>query len=141
MKSSVVADTSGFVSLASITDSNHKIAALGSVSMQEQNLSLIVPGEVITETINVLGKKISHDIAIQVGKSILDSSSFTVVDTTTDIRKVAFAKFQKQASSVSFSDCLVMAVADAYGTKYIFGYDAIFRKKGYVRFGIDDQKK
>ena len=141
MKSSVVADTSGFVSLASITDSNHKIAALGSVSMQEQNLSLIVPGEVITETINVLGKKISHDIAIQVGKSILDSSSFTVVDTTTDIRKVAFAKFQKQASSVSFTDCLVMAVADAYGTKYIFGYDAIFRKKGYVRFGIDDQKK
>lgn len=141
MKSPVVADTSGFVSLASITDRNHKIASLGSISMQEQNLPLIVPGEVITETINVFGKKVSHDIAVQVGKSILDSPSFTIVETTLDIRKIAFAKFQKSASSVSFTDCLVMAVADAYGTKGIFGYDAIFQKKGYIRFGIDDQKK
>jgi predicted nucleic acid-binding protein len=32
---------------------------------------------------------------------------------------------------VSFTDCLVMAVADRFGTKVIFGFDEVFRKNGY----------
>lgn len=140
MKAPVVVDTSGFISLASETDSNHARAIAGSVSIQEQNLPFVVPGEVITETINVLGKKINHGTAIKVGKSILDSSAFTIIETTTDVRRLAFKKFQTQAASVSLTDCLVMAVADTYDTKIIFGYDEVFRKNGYIRFGLDDQK-
>jgi predicted nucleic acid-binding protein len=32
---------------------------------------------------------------------------------------------------VSFTDCVVMAVADTYGTKRIFGFDEAFTKNGY----------
>lgn len=140
MNTPVVADTSGFISLASVTDSNHSLAVSGSVSIQEQHLPFIVPGEVVTETINVLGKKMSHAVALQVGASILESPAFTFVETTDAIRKQAFGKFKAQASSVSYTDCLVMAIADAYDTKSIFGYDDVFRRKGYIRFGLDDQK-
>ncbi len=116
MKSPVIADSSGFVSLVSATDSNHVRALAGSVSIQEQHLPFIMPGEIITETVNVLGKKVSHDIAVRVGKSILESSDFTIVETSTNIRKEALVKFSSQPASVSFTDCLVMAMADAYNT-------------------------
>ena len=135
----VVSDTSGFVSLANSSDSNHVRAKAVSVSIQEQHLSLIVPGEVITETVNVLGKKINHEMAERVGKSIIESSAFTIIETTPEIRKMAFKIFSKQPSSVSFTDCLVMAIADFYDTIRIFGYDDAFRKNGYLRIGVDDQ--
>lgn len=140
MKTSVVADSSGLVSLASGTDSNHRLAVAGSVSIQEQKIPFIIPGEVITETINVIGKKISHTEALRVGGSILESPEFIMVETTANVRGRALELFEKQASSVSFTDCLVMAMADAYNTKFIFGYDEVFRKNGYIRFGLDDQK-
>jgi hypothetical protein len=39
---------------------------------------------------------------------------------------------QSRAESVSFTDCMVMATADHYGTRLIFGFDEVFRKNGYV---------
>jgi predicted nucleic acid-binding protein len=35
--------------------------------------------------------------------------------------------------AVSFTDCLVMAVADEYGTKDIFDFDKQFADAGYIR--------
>lgn len=67
MNTPVVADTSGFISLSSVTDNNHNRAVQGSISIQEQSFLFIVPGDVITETINVLGKKVSHEAAEAVG--------------------------------------------------------------------------
>jgi predicted nucleic acid-binding protein len=32
---------------------------------------------------------------------------------------------------VSFTDCIVMALADRLGTKTIFGVDEVFEKNGY----------
>ena len=43
----------------------------------------------------------------------------------------AVERFAQQPSSVSFTDCLVMALADRLGTKLIFGFDEVFRKNGY----------
>ncbi len=140
MNTPIVADSSGFVSLASGTDSNHALAVAGSVSIQEQHLLFIIPGEIITETINVIGKKIGHAHAMRLGRGILDASALTIVETTAEVRNRALELFEKQASSTSFTDCLVMAVADAYDTRLIFGYDEVFRKNGYIRFGLDDQK-
>lgn len=34
--------------------------------------------------------------------------------------------------SVSLTDCIVMAAADARGTKDIFGFDRIFAQRGYT---------
>jgi hypothetical protein len=45
----------------------------------------------------------------------------------------ALEKFGDLPQGVSFTDCLVMAVADEYGTPGIFGYDKQFADAGYHR--------
>jgi predicted nucleic-acid-binding protein len=45
----------------------------------------------------------------------------------------ALLKFEAVSEAVSFTDCLVMAVADEYGTKDIFGFDKHFEDAGYQR--------
>jgi hypothetical protein len=45
----------------------------------------------------------------------------------------ALDKFAVLPQGVSFTDCLVMATADAYFTKDIFGFDKQFADAGYTR--------
>jgi predicted nucleic acid-binding protein len=45
----------------------------------------------------------------------------------------ALKKFKGQSEAVSFTDCIVMSVADYYGTKDIFGFDKQFEEAGYHR--------
>jgi len=137
MNYKIVADSSAFFSLVIKEDRNHKIANLTIKKIISSDASVIVPGEVFTELVNILGKKVGHSVAIKAGKMILEQSGFIITETTDSIRNNAFEKFKKQAESVSFTDCLVMAFADLYETKDIFGFDEAFRKNGYVRIGID----
>ncbi|MBI2007461.1 MAG: PIN domain-containing protein [Candidatus Blackburnbacteria bacterium] len=137
MNPTIVADTSALISLFSPNDLNHKLAENLSLGIKRKNSSFIIPGEIATEVINVFGKKISHEIAVLYGRKILNTKEFTILETTPEIRFSAFAKFQKQPKSVSFTDCLVMAFADEYATKEVFGFNDVFRKNGYIRFGID----
>jgi predicted nucleic acid-binding protein len=43
----------------------------------------------------------------------------------------ALERFARQSSSVSFTECIVMALAYRYGTKLVFGFDDVFRNNGY----------
>jgi predicted nucleic acid-binding protein len=45
----------------------------------------------------------------------------------------ALEKFKTQSQAVSLTDCIVMAVADHYGTKDMFGFDKQFKDAGYRR--------
>lgn len=137
MNPPIITDTSAFVSLASVSDNNHRLALKVSEDLTLTNRSAIVPGEIFTETVNVLGKKINHKTAIETGKKIFESEAFIVIETTTAIRSDAFEKFKSQPESVSFTDCLVMAFADAFHTQDIFGFDKAFKKSGYRRLGVD----
>lgn len=133
----IVADTSGFISLLSKDDKNHTSALHVASVIHKDGKTIILPGEIITEFINVLGKKANHRVAIQRGDLLLHSPEYKIVDTNEHIRSQAFALFKKQPESVSFTDCIVMAFADEYETKEIFGFDEAFAKNGYIRFGID----
>ncbi len=141
MKAPVIADTSALISLASISDGNHKVAKSISTSIKKNDYPLIIPGEVFTETINTLGKKASHRSAIGTASEMLGSKELMIADTSPDLRANALIKFKEQSESVSFTDCLVMAFADEYKTQLIFGFDDVFRKNGYVRLGVDKQSK
>lgn len=141
MNQPLVLDTSAYVSLGSISDSNYKAAIKISNTIQETGRSVIVPSDVFTEIINVVGKKGDHNRAIIQGEQLLSSRVFTIVESTPSIRQNALGVFKQQPKSVSFSDCIVMATADHFDTKEIFGFDDVFRKNGYIRFGIDKSKK
>ena len=133
----IIADSSALVSLSSITDNNHQIANRQSLQIEKTDRQVIVPGEIFSETLNVLGKKVSKEIAIRTGSKIIKTKMFIIAETTLEVRIEALEKFQKQPKSVSFTDCIVMAFADEYETREIFGFDDAFRKNGYIRFGID----
>ena len=139
MISSIIADSSALVSLALSTDSNHKQAVLLARQIEKNNKTLILQGEIFAETINILGKKVSKEIAVFTANKILKSDLFQIVESSNAQRLSALEKFQKQPKSVSFTDCVVMASADHFDTKDIFGFDECFRKNGYIRIGIDKE--
>ena len=138
--SPIIADSSALVSLASITDSNHQLAISLSNQLTKTNRQLVIPSDVFAETINTLGKKVSHNMAFGTASEILKSDSSIITEANPTIRQNALDKFQNQPESVSYTDCIVMAFADEYETKEIFGFDEVFRKNGYIRLGIDKTK-
>lgn len=137
MNKSLIIDSSAFISLGTITDANYQKATRISRQITEENRTIIMPGEIFTEIVNVAGKKVSHSAALDQAHRILSSNTMHVEETTPSIRQKALQKFEKQSKSVSFTDCLVMAFADEYETKEIFGFDEAFKKNGYKRIGID----
>ena len=137
MNRAVIIDSSAFISLGTVTDSNYKKATLISNQIEKENRTIIMPGEIFTEIVNVVGKKVDHKVAIDQASHIFSSKAINVEDTNPKIRQNAFEKFKIQPKSVSFTDCIVMAFADEFETREIFGFDEAFKKNGYIRIGID----
>ncbi|OGG00154.1 hypothetical protein A3D78_05295 [Candidatus Gottesmanbacteria bacterium RIFCSPHIGHO2_02_FULL_39_14] len=137
MKTLIIADSSGIISLISETDKNHSLAVKISLKLEKAKGSIIVPTEVFAEILNITGKKLGHKIALIVAEKILSMKTFLISDTNEKIRKRAMDIFKDQPESVSFTDCIVMANADSFKTKDIFGFDEVFRKNGYKRIGVD----
>lgn len=126
----IIADSSALVSLAVHTDSNHARAVAISERLAADQRTILVPSDVFVETLNVLGKKSGHAVALKAAGVLQDTSAFAVIDTTERLSS-ALERFRTQPDSVSFTDCIVMAVADAYDTLDVFGFDAVFRTNGY----------
>ena len=125
----IIADSSGLVSLATDTDANHQAAVAAAQGLLAVPGTIIVPSDVFSETMNVLERRSSHETALKLASELAEGP-FLVVPTERVLQD-ALAKFARLPASVSFTDCVVMATADAYGTKDIFGFDEAFRKNGY----------
>lgn len=140
MSQHIIVDSSALISLTSEDDSNHILAVGIGKTIERQTKKIIIPGEIFTETVNVIAKKFSHKEALKFGTELIQSTEYEIVNTVDNIRETALGKFRNQPASVSFTDCLVMTFADEFETKEIFGFDSVFRKNGYIRFGIDKSK-
>ncbi len=127
----IIADTSGLLSLAIDTDANHHLAVTAAKGLADKQSMVVVPGEIFTETINALGKRFGHARAIETAQTLTESSILLVIDTDELIRLDALKIFRTAPAGVSFTDCLVMATADKYETREIFGFDEIFSRQGY----------
>jgi predicted nucleic acid-binding protein len=127
----IIADASGLVSVAIATDTNHRSAVAAATELAGKHSLVVIPSEIFAETINILGKKFGHARALQTAQTLLDSSDFLVIDTEEGTRLDALGLFENTAPGVSFTDCLVMATANKYETREIFGFDNVFGRKGY----------
>lgn len=133
----IIADSSGIISAFVEKDQNHKLAIkIKEKTLRDKNI-IYLPHEVFSETINIVGKKIGHEAAFDLGTILCEADTFFVLSSNYAVIKRALETFYRQAESVSFTDCLVMAFADAYETKEIFGFDESFKKNGYIRIGVD----
>ena len=127
----LIADTSGLISLAVQSDSNHEPAVAATESLQGKEHTILVPYEVYIETLNVLGKRVGHTRAIAVASYLSHTALFLVIDSSAEARQEAITRFATLPKDVSFTDAMVMAVADEYRTWGIFGFDEAFKKGGY----------
>jgi predicted nucleic acid-binding protein len=127
----ILADSSGLISLLIDTDHNHAKAKAIAQSLSEEQVSVFIPSEIFAETINILGKKYGHTQATRFVDSLLQSVIFLVKPSSDIARRDALDLFKTATSSVSYTDCLVMAMAEQHGTVEIFGFDEIFGKRGY----------
>jgi predicted nucleic acid-binding protein len=129
----IIADTSALVSLATETDHNHVPAKEAASRLHEASRPIILPFDVFVETLNVLGKRSGHETALKAADELLRSESqFVLIETRGHLTK-ALERFKTESEAVSFTDCMVMAIADEYGTKDIFGFDKQFENAGYHR--------
>jgi len=140
--SPIIADSSALISLAIRSDSNHAAAVAFMEQLEGSGQFVVIPCEVFAETVNLLGKKFSHAQAIEAVDILLDGGSvFVVEDSGDDIRRNALDLFSDAPAGVSFTDCVVMKVADSVATKDIFGFDKQFEDAGYNRLVPDVRNK
>ena len=132
MSGPVVLDTSAVIALLSPSDAHHARAVRHAQELQASARVLLLPADVITEAVNLAGKKLGHHPAVELAAHLLTTPLYTRVETSDALRLAALRHFQGQAASVSFTDCIVMAVADAHQTRDIFGFDTDFTKNGYT---------
>jgi len=129
----IIADTSALVSLSAKTDQNHGPATQEAATLRKAQRPIVLPADVLIETVNILGKKSGHETALKAADQLLrPGSHFILVETAAHI-EAALQKFKNQPQAVSLTDCIVMVVADHYGTKDIFGFDKQFADAGYRR--------
>jgi predicted nucleic acid-binding protein len=136
----IIVDSSGLISLIVLSDSNHaKALAIANQFVGSQGKAL-VSAEVFAETLNILGKKFGHEYAGGTVQAVLESSAFAVVPTSDVTRTDAVEQFRAAPAGVSFTDCLVMKVADEFGTRDVFGFDRQFEDAGYKRLSAPHEK-
>src|SRR3712207_4962028 len=68
---SIIADTSALVSLATDTDHNHQPAKEAAIQLYEAQRPIILPTEVLVETVNILGKRSGHETALKAASELL----------------------------------------------------------------------
>ncbi len=128
----IIADTSAIISLLSPQDANHARAVALRESYARAHGVVVVPPDVFTETMNVLGRQAGHAAARAAAAHLRATQGFLVVESWGAVVALALERFRAQPDSVSFTDCMVMATADQYTTRLVFGFDAAFRKNGYL---------
>ena len=129
----IIADSSGIISLATKTDQNHAIATKAAERLRQTSRPIILPVDVLVETVNVLGKKSGHQTAMKTATELLmPGSPYILIDTRPYLIS-SLGKFDVAPQAVSLTDCIVMTVADEWGTKEIFGFDKQFQDAGYIR--------
>ena len=128
----IIADTSGLISLTVATDVNHDHALRAAKPLETKQSTILVPYEILVETVNVLGRQVGQGQATAIAAYLSTTPLFLVIDTSKHARQRALARFATQPQAVSFTNCLVMATADEYGTKTIFGFDTDHAKNGYT---------
>lgn len=124
-------DTSALISFFNPLDSNHDLAVKILKSLDKSPAIMVTSVDAYSETLNTLWKKLGRKVTAEVAEYLNNQKQFLLVDTS-EIADLALQKFKTAKKSPSFTDCIVMATADKYQTKEVFGFDECFVKNGYI---------
>ncbi len=127
----IIIDSSALVALMYPEDADHGKAVHLGAAMRQTPTLILIPSIIFAETLNLLGKKFGREVALVAGSRIFDDAGFHVGEVEGTVMHAALARWSTQSGGASYTDCYVMACADHYHTKVIFGFDAVFTKNGY----------
>ena len=130
MATVAIADSSAIVALVKPDDSRHEDARAAAAALIRAQYDIVIPSEVIAETLNILGKKVSNAAAVEAGRKLL-SGGFAIVQSQFETLLRAVDRLPQEKQSTSFVDTLVMVWADELKTDVILGFDAVFQRSGY----------
>jgi predicted nucleic acid-binding protein len=134
----VILDSSALIAQINVKDLWHKQADETAVFIARTERKVILPAEVFAETLNRIGNNIGRQEAALAGMAVLDRDATGDILLTHSNPTLLAASLnllnaveEAEAKRPSFVDCLVMATANLYNTREIFGFDAVFGKNGY----------
>jgi predicted nucleic acid-binding protein len=134
----VILDSSALIAQINVKDLWHQKANAISEFIERTDRKVILPAEVLAETLNRIGNNIGRQDAVLAGNALLERdetgdilitySNTDILAATLNLLKTIQEPPDKRAS---FVDCLVMASASFYDTREIFGFDAVFGRNGF----------
>jgi predicted nucleic acid-binding protein len=143
----VVLDSSALIAQINVKDIWHNKADEIAGFIAQTDRHAILPCEVLAETLNRIGNNIGRKEAVLAGKALLNRdvtgdivitySNPSLLGASLKLLDTIEAPPDKRAS---FVDCLVMATANFFNTREIFGFDAVFAKNGYRLPGSVEQQ-
>ena len=106
--------------------------------IEHTDRKVILPAEVLAETLNRIGNNIGRQDAVLAGTALLEQNNtgdILITHSNTEILSETLTLLnsvqEPPDKRASFVDCLVMATAAFYDTREIFGFDAVFGKNGF----------
>jgi predicted nucleic acid-binding protein len=134
----VILDSSALIAQLNVKDLWHKKANTISEYIERTDRKVILPAEVLAETLNRIGNNIGRQDAVLAGNALMernDTGDILITHSNMDILsatlKLLNSVQEPPDKRASFVDCLVMATATFYDTNEIFGFDAVFGRNGF----------
>jgi predicted nucleic acid-binding protein len=122
-------DTSVFVALRNADDEQHQRSReLMKRALKAEFGAIYTSDYIIDEAITTaLIRTRRHDLAIDIGKYIIESPRINKLWTTKEIFELAWQKFQAlKDKPLSFTDCTTLAHIEKNGIKKILSFDSGF---------------
>lgn len=122
-------DTGIFVALRNADDEFHvRSKELMKRALKGEYGRIFTSDYVVDEALTTaLARTRRHDLAVDVGRYILESPRIAKLWTTKDIFDAAWQKFQKlKERPMSFSDCVSLTLMEKSGIKQIMSFDSGF---------------
>src|SRR5918998_1740349 len=134
----VILDSSALIAQINVKDLWHKKANTISEYIERSDRKVILPAEVLAETLNRIGNNIERQDAVLAGNALLErneTGDILITPSNTEILSATLNLLnsvqEPPDKRASFVDCLVMATATFYDTREIFGFDAVFGQNGF----------
>ena len=121
-------DTCVFVALRNADDEQHQRSReLMKRALKAEFGAIYTSDYIIDEAITTaLIRTRRHDLAIDIGKYIIESPRMNKLWTTKEIFELAWQKFQALKDKLSFTDCTTVAHIEKNGIKQILSFDSGF---------------
>lgn len=123
------ADTEAFIALADADDENHKADVAFNRNSKEKGARLVTTNFVVCETMNYLGARVSHHVAVLFRESLKKSGFIEIITVTPSIEDAAFAILKRYTDKdFSFTDCTSFSIMRSLKLRKAFAFDKHFEQ-------------